>query len=785
MRILFSRFFVKLNRTRWAYFLITAATLFGGFLLLPVQIPQAPLATTVFARDHHLLGAHIASDEQWRMPLSSPPPQKFVTALLRYEDQRFYWHPGVDFIALLRAARSNFKAGKIVSGASTLSMQLVRLSRNNPPRTFTEKLFEIVLALRLEFAFDKQKILTLYAQYAPFGGNVVGIEAAAWRYFGRAPAELSWAEAAMLAVLPNSPALVHPGRERATLRNKRNTLLRALHQDGLLTATDLRLAELEILPDQVRPLPRLSSHLVQTLHQREPGRAYNTTLDYSVQQSSALQLNIAAQQLAQEGILNTALLIIDNRDLSVVAYHGNSELPQKQRGESVDIVFKPRSSGSILKPLLYAFMLQAGEITPKMLVADLPTQINGYKPENFDRQYRGAVPADEALALSLNIPAVRLLRQHGITRFYQELNALGLTTLFRPADDYGLTLILGGAETNLWDMAQSYAQLAVISTQQNRVPAYTPLTLFVKNSPTLTAATKADFGAGAAWLTLQAMMEVNRPGVDNYWREFSGSRKVAWKTGTSFGLRDAWAVAVTPAYTIAVWAGNASGEGVAGLSGTQSAAPLLFAVLNQLPDSGWFEEPLLDLRTVEICADDGYLLTQGCTAKQIKLPRNSHFAQISNWHKQIYLSASGNYRVHTGCESEKNMRPASLLQLPPGMAHYYRRWHPQYRDLPPWRKDCVIQENANQVMEFLYPEQGAEIFLPVDMDGKQKPLIAEAVHSEASASLHWHLDENYLARTRDFHQLAFIAMPGKHRLTIVDDRGRKITRWFTVIAREY
>ena len=421
-----------------------------------------------------------------------------------------------------------------------------------------------------------------------------------------------------------------------------------------------------------------------------------------------------------------------------------------------------------------------------MLVADLPTQINGYKLENFDRQYRGAVPADEALALSLNIPAVRLLRQHGVTRFYEELKSIGLRTLFRPADDYGLTLILGGAETNLWDVAQAYAQLAVIAaTDPQSNTSYKSVSLLINDNSKQTLQKQSDFSSGAAWLTLQAMMEVNRPGVDNYWREFSSSRKVAWKTGTSFGLRDAWAVAVTPDHTIAVWAGNASGVGVAGLSGTQSAAPLVFAVLNHLPDSGWFNEPLHDLRSIEICADDGYLLSPGCIASTIKLPRNSHFAEVSNWHRQMYLSRNGNQRVHRGCESEKNMRAVNLLQLPPGMAHYYRRWNPQYRDLPPWRHDCLIQEDALHVMEILYPEQAAEIFLPIDMDGKEKPLIAEAVHSEASASLHWHLDENYLARTRDFHQLAFIATPGKHRLTIVDDRGRKITRGFTVIAREY
>lgn len=799
---------ISLRRGRRLQFVLAAliVLLIGFWQALPDQLFNAPYSPVLFARDGELLGARLAADKQWRFPLSADVPERFASALIAFEDKRFRLHPGVDPLALLRALRTQFDDAAVKSGGSTLTMQVIRLSRQNPPRTIGEKLYEIVLALRLEFSYSKPEILALYAQHAPFGGNLVGLETAAWRYFGRPPRELSWAEAATLAVLPNAPALIHPGRSRAQLQAKRDRLLRRLHADQQLSDLDLRLALAEPLPEAAQPLPRLAPHLLDSmlatpaqLHlPATPGPVLHSTLDADWQRELGAVLQRESALLREQGVGHAAAIVIDNASGEVRAYLGNSlSANSGLDAHAVDLLQQPRSSGSILKPLLYTLMLQHGLLTPTMLVPDVPTQVNGYVPENFDRQYRGAVPANEALALSLNIPAVRLLREFGVARFHAALQRLGLRTLFRAPDDYGLTLILGGAETTLWDIAGVYANLAAVAQQPEaqstglqqrrlRVLHAAETTATARSTPP-SATASADYGPGAAWLTLTAMQEVNRPGAELHWRSFSSARPLAWKTGTSFGLRDAWAVGSTPAYTIAVWAGNASGDGVAGLSGTQTAAPLLFALLNRLPDSGWFGEPTADLKLIEVCAEDGLLPQQDCQRRHERVPQAASFSKVSPWHRRLALDLVSRLRVHAGCANVANMQLHSWFVLPATMEHFYRRQHPEYRPLPSWRPDCAgnAPEQDEQAIGLLYPQDGSQIYIPVDLDGERSQIIFEAVHRRANATLYWHLDDHYLGETRHFHQWPLQTSVGEHRLTLVDDQGQRLVRRFRVLAKHH
>lgn len=765
---------------------VCIGSLLWFWLALPDPLFRAPLSPVLYASNGELIGARIATDRQWRFPLQTAVPERFSQALIRYEDQRFAMHPGVDPLALLRASWSNLRAGRVVSGASTLSMQVIRVASGNPPRSLPNKLREMLLAVRLELRYDKAKILALYAQHAPFGGNLVGLETAAWRYFGRAAKDLSWAEAAALAVLPNSPGLIHPGRGRERLREKRDRLLRALHDDRLLDALDLRLALAEPLPDAPRPLPRLAPHLLDTLTGQADGTlapAFYSTLDADLQRTLVELMQRDNRRLDSIGVHNAAALVIDHRDLSVIAYLGNSRHENtSDHGYAIDLIQRPRSSGSILKPLLYALMLQGGQLLPQMLVADVPTRINGYAPENFDRSYRGAVPASEALALSLNIPAVRLLREYGMARFHAALKQMGVQTLTRPPEHYGLTLILGGAEVRPWDVAQSYANLASIAQlPEGATASYRRPRLLRTIDSVVTG--DAEYGSGAAWLTLQAMAEVNRPGIDSNWRSFASSRPVAWKTGTSFGLKDAWAVGSTPRYTVAVWAGNASGEGVAGLSGTQVAAPLLFAILARLPDSGWFAEPLHDLKSVETCRADGYLPHASCPIGVQWAPRSSHFQRASPFHRWVHLDPQLQ-RVHSGCAAVADMHGRSWFVLPAALEHFYRQHHPEYRPLPRWRNDCTDNLGDDETpIGLLYPQEGSQVYIPAELDGSRSRVVFEAVHRQRDAVLHWHLDQHYLGSTREFHQLEVLAAAGAHRLTLVDQSGRRLSRRFTVLSK--
>ena len=559
---------------------LTAAAvslLLGFWLLVPVVAFDDPLSTVVLDRDGELLGASIAADGQWRFGVAPEVPEKFAQAILCFEDRRFYLHPGVDPIALARAALRNLQGGRVVSGGSTLTMQVVRLARKGRPRTLAEKAIEAVLALRLTLSHSKRQVLGLYAAYAPFGGNTVGLDAAAWRYFGREASRLSWAETATLAVLPNAPALVHPGRNRDRLLAKRDRLLDLLRERGAIDAATEALAKREPLPPSPEPLPMLAPHLVARVSAERRERRFRagdpspwvvTTLRKSVQLRAVEILARHRRTLAENDVRNAAALVLDAPSGEVLAYVGNQWPPGgDEHGEHVDVIPARRSTGSVLKPLLYASMLEAGEVLPQQLVPDVPTHLGSFHPENFDRAYAGAVPAAQALARSLNVPAVRLLRSHGVERFAAELRRLGLTTLDRPGSEYGLALILGGAEGSLWDVTGVYAGLARAALGRDDSPFFAPS--FRPVLPGARRPAASPLGPAASYLTLRAMLEVERPGDDLAWRAFASSRRVAWKTGTSYGFRDAWAIGVTPEHAVGIWVGNASGEGRPGSPATR------------------------------------------------------------------------------------------------------------------------------------------------------------------------------------------------------------------------
>ncbi|MBR4739600.1 MAG: transglycosylase domain-containing protein, partial [Bacteroidales bacterium] len=359
-------------------------------------------STVVESAEGELLGARIAADEQWRFPPCDTVPERFATALVQFEDRHFWWHPGVDPSALVRAVRDNLRSGHVVSGGSTITMQVIRLSRQKE-RNLWQKMIEAVLATRLELRYSKRQILALYASHAPFGGNVVGLEAASWRYFGRPAAELSWGEAATLAVLPNAPATLHLSRGRGELLVKRNRLLLRLLEHGDISADTYEAALEEPLPDAPLPLPSWAYHYVENCPK---GVRTRTGIRLGLQKAVEAAVNRRSDDLAREGIADMAAVVMDNATGEVVAYVGNASPSRSRPGVQVDIASSPRSTGSILKPFLYAAALQEGVILPRTLLPDIPVNLGGFAPQNFDRQYYGAVHANEALARSLNVPSV-------------------------------------------------------------------------------------------------------------------------------------------------------------------------------------------------------------------------------------------------------------------------------------------------------------------------------------------------------------------------------------------
>jgi len=761
-------------------FVLTAGPIF--WWSLPSPLFDVPSSVVLESRSGELLGARIARDHQWRFPPSSHVSEKFQQAIIHYEDKRFRWHPGVDPFALLRALYLNLKRQQVVSGGSTLTMQVVRLSRNNPQRTYFEKLKEILLALRLELSYSKDEIMGLYAAHAPFGGNVVGLQAAAWRYFGRTPEQLTWAESCMLAVLPQNPGMVHPGKNRRHLLAARNKLLHTLNEAKIIDSLELDLALAEPLPQKPHPMPRLAPHMLDTLAAAGTRGRIGSTIDAHMQKNISRIVEEYSRKMEQRGIRNAAAIVVDNRTFEVMAYVGNSGYDtQPDRGYAIDLLNRPRSTGSVLKPLLYALMLQDGAILPTTLVPDLPTHIDGYNPENYDRKYRGAVPAKIALARSLNVPAVRMLRQYGVERFYGSLKRMGVSTLFRTPEEYGLTLILGGAEGTLWEIVQVYANLVAIARDSLQVNEHRFSKLVSVLDERDQEGDVTNIGPGAAWLMLEALDEVARPGSDENWRQYSSSRRIAWKTGTSYGLRDGWAVGSTSAYTVGVWIGNADGEGVPGLTGLGAAAPLMLEIFKGLPEAEWFRPPYSDLKTVQVCSDDGYLATRDCEGRDQLVPSSNHFDKVTPYHRRVHLNPSGQWRVHSGCEQVLEMTSANWFVLPPGQEYFYRFSHPEYQKLPPLRSDC--SQSDDRPIEVLYPDNGTRLFIPRDIDGEYSRVVFEAVHRRSDATLHWHLDDEFIGSTNDFHQMALFVLPGEHRLILVDEKGASIERNFEVLAR--
>jgi penicillin-binding protein 1C len=769
-----------------------AAAALLGFLAVPVVTIDRPLSTALVDRDGRLLGAVTADDGQWRFGVPDAVPAKFRCALLLFEDRRFAVHPGVDPLAVARAAWQNLRARRVVSGGSTITQQVVRMARPGRPRSFVEKAIEMVLALRLEAASSKDRILALYAGHAPFGGNVVGLEAASWRYFGRPPGDLSWAEAATLAVLPNNPAVIHPGRNRSHLKARRDHLLERLHRSGAIDAETFRLACAEGLPEAPLPMPALTPHLLQRARAEVPPRRRGvvaTTLVYDWQRRAVAIAEDHRRRLAGNGVANLAVLVADVTDGTVRAYVGNVGGPGGATdGRAVDVITAPRSSGSILKPFLFAALLEAGEILPDELVADIPTRISGFAPQNFDRSFAGAVPASVALSRSLNVPAVRMLRGYGIDRFSAFLRRLGVTTLTRTAEDYGLSLILGGAEVTLWDMTALYAGLGRVveqaHTDDDLGPSFRELAYHSSVPPTGDRG-RGPIGPGAAFATLQALTEVARPGIDSAWRSFASSHHVAWKTGTSVGFRDAWAIGVTPEVVVGVWAGNADGEGRPGLTGHAAAAPILFEVLDAIPAGRPFEAPQAAMAEVVVCRRSGLRAGRDCAERRAAVvPCSSLPGRVCTYCRLVHLDATRPLRVHDGCEAVSAMRPSSVFVLPAAMARYYTRHHPDYRPLPAYRDDCRPTRPATEErpMTVIYPQHRAEVYVPRELDGARGRLVAEAAHRDPEAPVFWHLDERYLGRTRGEHRMALAPEPGEHRLTLTDGDGVIVRRLFTVLG---
>jgi penicillin-binding protein 1C len=776
-----------LNR-KLKIFLFATGVIITPVLLSPLPVFRAPLSTVVEAKDGSLLGARIADDDQWRFPGSGQVPEKFKRSLLTFEDRYFYRHPGINPVSIIRAFVKNIKAGEVVSGGSTITMQVARISRGNKPRTYGEKLIEMLSALKLELFRSKKRILEMYSANAPFGGNTVGLDAAAWRYTGKSPADLTWAEAAALAILPNSPALVFPGKNQEILKIRRDGLLKRLFENKYIDSLTLVLALDEPVPGEPKTLPSVAPHLTDYFFKYNRGRMTRTTIDPVLQERATEIINAHQKELSSNYIFNAACIIVEVATGNVVAYVGNNTLSDaKQHGGDVDIIRSLRSTGSILKPFLYAGMQNSGDILPNSLIADIPTRFPGFTPRNFDQSFSGAVNAGFALSQSLNIPAVKMLQKYNPEKFLDLLHRTGFTTFNKPADYYGLSLILGGGETSLWELAGVYASISrVLNRYLNEKKYYKedyhpPVLVQQPDQVIRIEDPDPPLSASAIWLTYEALQKVNRPESESGWQYFSSSPNLAWKTGTSFGFRDGWAIGTTPKFVIGVWTGNANGEGRPGLTGITTAAPVLFDLVNQTRSDNWFKTPYEDLTMIRVCTKSGYRAGPDCP-ETIEVPAcvNGLRSEACPYHQVIHLNKSHTRQVTSDCATPSDIDNVSWFVLPPAMEYFYRQKHSDYKLIPPVAPGCSVSKNI-PVIEFIYPTPGIKIFIPRDQTGLLTRVVAEAVHRYPSKKIFWHLDESYIGTTQFIHQIEIIAGAGNHILTVVDEDGNMVKCGFEII----
>lgn len=765
----------QLSKRKWLIGLLLFVVLVWWFSL-PKVLFSDPMSCVVNDQDGNLLGARIADDGQWRFPSAEEVPEKFEQAILHFEDEYFYFHTGFNPISMAKAFYSNLTSST-KRGGSTLTQQVIRLSRKNKQRSYTEKIIELLQATRLELKLSKKEILLHYSAYAPFGGNVVGLEAASWRYFGISAKQLTWGQASALAVLPNSPSIIYPGKNDKQFLNKRNALLKKLVSKEVIDEETYQLSLLESLPGKPLPLPNQAFHFVDFVCQQDQKDVMASSIQYQLQQK-ANQITVKHQRALQKNnIYNLSLIVVENKTRKVLAYVGNTSTA-KSPFRYVDMMQAKRSTGSTLKPFLYAAALEQSQILPTSLLQDVPVSFNGYRPKNFNEKFHGLVPAHQALSRSLNVPFVNVLQDYGLPLFYENLRDAGLQQINKGVDHYGLTLILGGAEVSLWELTQAfvnfkdvYSTYVTSSSQYSRGEIQSlSINASVSNTKQELDYKPSNWHASSVYFTLKAMMELERPEDFNFGAILGDDQQIAWKTGTSYGFKDAWSIGMNEDYTVGVWVGNADTEGRPNLTGIKAAAPIMFDVFKELPKSrDWLLPPYDDVKQVNLCPFSGMPKSKACDESELLwIPSHSKALRQCTYHTEISVDETERYEVKNNCYPISKMKNKSFVELSPIEKHFTQTMG--FETPPPLHPNCGEVTDEQELMEFIFPRKNERILLPKSFDGTNEEVVLQLAHSK-NTEVHWYIDERYLTTTTELHETSIHLQPGRYQISVVDEKG--------------
>lgn len=746
---------------------VVAATV----LPLPPGI-QRPASQVVEAADGTWLRIFTTADGggMWRVPVSRDElPAHLVQAVLTFEDQRFYRHPGVDPLALIRAAGQAVRAGRIISGGSTLTMQIARMLERRP-RTVRSKLIEMFHALQLELRYSKDELLTMYFDLAPYGGNIEGVGAAAWFYFGKQVAQLNLEEAASLAALPNAPTLLRPDRDPARLRRRRDDVLARMAAAGVVdTAAARRASQIEVTAER-RAAPMLAPHFTQRVHRARPGvPRVRTTLDASLQHRVSRLLADHVDGIAAHGISNGAVVVLDNETAAVKAYVGSRGFFDAAIDGQVDGAAAPRSPGSTLKPFVYAAALDLGLIGRRSLIQDVPLNFRDWSPSNFDSRFRGLVAAEDALAQSLNVPAVQVARMLEPEGLVAMMRRLGVST-FGDDRQYGLAAVLGGCEINLLELTGLYAALA--SGGRHLPPVLVP----GERAP------QRLVSPAAAYLISDILTDVRRPELPEVWRHATSANQLAWKTGTSYGRRDAWSVGYTRRYTIGVWIGNFDGHGVPELVGVQVAAPLLFAIARVLPgadDEGWIDRPETVVER-SVCSVSGAPAGPHCPHQVGELAIEGVAPRTRcKLHVQVDVHDDSGLRLCSRCRAGRDHHPEVHTVWPAAVVPWLSRAGVGVGALPPHDPSCASGlDGAAPVIHT--PSDGDEFVLRSGVPSADQQIALQASTSGGTGAVFWFVDGALQTQAAPGDVVLLEPTPGPHHLVAVDTEGRSADIRITV-----
>ncbi len=796
----------KFLRKRWGYFCIPLIPVLlfviaNWIFPLPKEKLNPPLSTVVVDRNGEWLRAFTSTDEMWRFPetsLENVSPL-FQKAMLTYEDKYFYQHWGINPVSLMFATIDNIKAKRVVRGGSTITMQLARLMEPKE-RTIPNKLIEMFRALQLELTFTKSEILTYYFNMLPYGGNIIGSGAAARLYFNKPQSALSLGEAALLAAIPNSPEYLRPDRFPGRAKKARKKVLLRMKAAGVVSEQRLQEALQERIPTERYALPFEAPHLSRLLatqftpsnQQKIQKQVINTTIDQRYQNTSKRILTEHLLPLHEQGVSTGAVVILDTKSHEVLALVGSHDFFDKAAAGQVNGALALRSPGSTLKPFIYALAIDKGLITPQTLVFDVPVDYAGYTPINYDSKFDGYLTARDALARSLNVPAVNLYAKLELDQLYEFLQQGGITSLANQSE-YGLSLVLGACGVNLLELTNLYAGLA-------NMGEFAPYQLILKNdagkedkidinSRDANSTNNHKFNTTrllrteTSWIISEMLTTLKRPDFPESFEKTGTMPKVAWKTGTSYGHRDAWSIGYSPELTIGVWVGNFNGTGAPILTGAEAAAPILFALFTALSgekSEQWFSEPE-NLKTRLVCSLSGLPLSLHCptSIEDVFIPGVSS-VRVCHIHKTIQVDTETGERLCSSCRPGKHFHEKKIAVFPASVATWLNANGFAIPVLPKHNPNCK-RPIAGSHPIILSPTQNTVYQIRSNIPLEYQKIKLSASVSGDTQDIFWFLNGELIYKGKAVDTTFLTPTVGNHKLTCIDGAGRSTSLPLTIV----